>query len=353
MDTGARLLTYKFDDLFLYAAALLRAAGLDGDKPQVTARLLVAADAMGHDTHGLAQLSDYLDDIATGAMLTSGEPEILVDRPAACVWDGRTLPGVWLVDRAVRLAAERAKTHGVCAIAIRRSHHVACLATYLTTATEQGMMAIVACSDPSEARVAPFGGRRAVFMPDPIAIGIPTRSDPILIDFSTSITTMAMVARLRRTGQKFPGVWAIDADGAPTDDPNAVADGALLPVGGVDHGHKGTGLAWMVEALTQGLAGYGRADPTHGWGGSVFVQVFDPALFAGRDDFTRQTEWIAEACRATPSGDPAGTLRLPGARALAGLRRAREQGLAPRPEIMAALAPWAERFGVRPPAGAA
>jgi L-lactate dehydrogenase len=201
--------------------------------------------------------------------------------------------------------------------------------------------------------VVPFGGKRAVFMPDPIAIGIPTRSDPILIDFSTSITTLAMVARLRRNGKKFPGLWAVDANGAPTDDPNAVADGALLPVGGVDHGHKGTGLAWMVEALTQGLAGYGRADPRHGWGGSVFVQVFDPELFAGRADFTRQTEWIAEACRATPSGDPAGTLRLPGARALAGLRRAKATGLAPRPAAMAALAAWADRLGVRPPAGTA
>ena len=60
----------------------------------------------------------------------------------------------------------------------------------------------------------------------------------------------------------------------------------------------------MVEALTQGLAGYGRADPMHTWGSSVFVQVFDPELFAGRADFTRQTGWLADACRATPPRDP-------------------------------------------------
>jgi L-lactate dehydrogenase len=50
---------------------------LDGDKPQVTARLLVTADAMGHDTHGLAQLADYLEDIAACAMQRTGEPTIL------------------------------------------------------------------------------------------------------------------------------------------------------------------------------------------------------------------------------------------------------------------------------------
>jgi L-lactate dehydrogenase len=197
--------------------------------------------------------------------------------------------------------------------------------------------------------VVPFGGRRAVFMPDPIAIGIPTRSDPILIDISSSITTLAMVARARREGRRLPGPWLLDADGVPSDDPHALSGGALLPVGGLDHGHKGTGLAWMVEALTQGLAGYGRADPTHAWGGSVFVQVFDPELFAGRADFTRQTEWIADACRATTSRDPDRKVRPPGAQALAGLRWAQARGLAPRAEAMAALVPWAERLGVTPP----
>ena len=340
---------HPFDTLVGYASSLLTAAGLDADKSAVVARLLVTADAMGHDTHGLAQLPDYLDEIVTGRMRTTGEPEVLVDRPAACVWDGRTLPGVWLVDRAVRIATARAQSHGLCVITIRRSHHIACLAAYLLAATGQGMMAIIACSDPSEAQVAPHGGRRPVFMPDPIAVGIPTQGDPILVDFSTSITTAGMTARLRREKKRFPGLWALDADGRPSDDPNVMPAGALLPAGGLDHGHKGTGLAWMVEALTQGLSGYGRADPDHGWGGSVFVQVLDPALFAGRADFTRQTERIANAHRASPSRDPQRPLRLPGARALAGLRRAQSEGLTPRTDILAALEPWATRLGVTPP----
>ncbi|HEX3348651.1 MAG TPA: Ldh family oxidoreductase [Acetobacteraceae bacterium] len=342
---------YAFGHLVNHAAALLSAAGLDGDKPTVTANLLVAADAMGHDTHGLAQLPDYLDEIASGAMRPTGEPEIVVDRPSACVWDGHYLPGVWLVDRAVRLAAERAAVSGACSISIRRSHHIACLATFLTAATHQGMMAIVTCSDPSEARVVPFGGTRPVFMPDPIAIGIPTESDPILIDISTSITTLGMVARGRREGTKLPAAWVLDADGQPTDDPNMLQSGSLLPVGGLDHGHKGTGLAWMVEAMSQGLAGHGRADEPRTWGCSVFVQVFDPAMFAGGSAFTRQTEWIARACRATPSRDPDQPLRLPGARALAGLRHAKANGLSPRTGVLEALAPWAERFGLPQPVG--
>lgn len=342
---------HRFDDLVAFGAGLLGAAGLDGDKPEVVARLLVTADAMGHDTHGLALLPDYLEEIESGAMRATGEPVIVADRPAACVWDGQGLPGVWLADRAVRVAASRAAVHGVCAIAIRRSHHIACLATFLPAATEQGMMAVVTCSDPADARVAPHGGARPVFMPDPIAIGIPTRHEPVLIDISSSITTMAMTGRLRREGRRYPGLWAIDAEGRPTDDPAAAAEGALLPVGGVDHGHKGTGLAWLVEALSQGLGGFGRADRPEGWGASVFVQVFDPALFAGAEEFVRQTEWTAEACRATPPRDPARPVRVPGAQAMVGLRRGKSEGVALRSGILDALREPAARWGVVVPDG--
>jgi LDH2 family malate/lactate/ureidoglycolate dehydrogenase len=214
------------------------------------------------------------------------------------------------------------------------------------------MVAIIMSSDPSDAMVAPFGGKGAVFTPDPIAIGIPTTDDPILIDMSASITTAGMSARLRRQGGRYPGAWAIDAEGRPSDDPAVLVaepKGALLPAGGLDHGHKGYGLALMVEALTQGLSAFGRADGDGGWGASVFVQVLDPALFGGPDGFMRQTDWIADACRASAPIDPERPVRLPGAGALAGLRAAEANGVGLHPGLLDALAPYAERWGVAPP----
>jgi LDH2 family malate/lactate/ureidoglycolate dehydrogenase len=343
---------YRFDTLVQFGRALLANAGLDGDKPAVISEMLVTADAMGHTTHGLAQLGDYLEEIEAGAMTTTGEPDIVADRSAAAVWDGRRLPGVWLTHKAVSLASERAKDHGLCAVTIRRSHHIACLATFLPLATRQGLLVMVASSDPSSAAVAPFGGRNPVFTPDPIAVGIPTSGDPVLIDMSSSITTAGMSARLRKSGGRFPGLWAIDAGGRPTDDPMALVGdkpGTLLLTGGLDHGHKGYGMALMVEALTQALSGYGRADGETGWGASVFVQVFDPELFGGRDAFLRQTDWIAEACRAAEPIDPARPVRLPGAAAVAGLRAARRDGLTLHPGIMDGLLPWAAKLGVAAP----
>ena len=71
-------------------------------------------------------------------------------------------------------------------------------------------MILLTCSDPSEASVAPFGGLSALFTPDPIAVGIPTDGEPILVDMSASITTNGMTARLRGQGRRFPGRWAHD-----------------------------------------------------------------------------------------------------------------------------------------------
>jgi LDH2 family malate/lactate/ureidoglycolate dehydrogenase len=259
---------------------------------------------------------------------------------------------VWLTDQALRLACDRAALHGLCAISIRRSHHIACLAAFLPIATERGLVAMIMSSDPSDAMVAPFGGRDAVFTPDPIAIGIPTGGDPILIDMSSSITTAGLSARLRREGRRYPGAWAIDAAGRASDDPAVLlADppGALLPAGGLDHGHKGYGLALMVEALTQGLSGYGRADGATGWGASVFVQAFDPALFGGAEAFARQTAHLAALCRASPAIDPARPVRLPGEGALGAARDAALHGLALHPGVLEALGPYAARWSIRPP----
>ncbi len=343
---------YKAEELIDYAAALFAAAGCDGDKPRTIAAGLVEADLLGHTTHGLQLAGTYLGELESGAMAARGEPEVVANRGAAVTWDGRRLPGVWLAAKAVDLACDRTPTFGTATVVIRRSHHVGCLAAFLQRATDRGLMITIASSDPAVATVAPYGGRTAVYTPDPLAVGIPTDADPILIDISASITTNGMAGRLRREGKRFPAVWALDAAGNPTDDPNAPfanPPGTLLPVGGTDHGHKGYGLALMVEALTQGLGGFGRSQMPTQWGGSVFVQVLDPSAFGGSAEFARETGWLATACRASapvPGGEP---VRLPGERGLARKRRALAEGVEVYPGILDALAPLAAKYNVNPP----
>jgi LDH2 family malate/lactate/ureidoglycolate dehydrogenase len=332
-----------------FATDLLARAGLEVDKAAAVADVLVEGDLLGHTTHGLALLPAYLAEVEKGAMTKAGEPEVVSDFPAAVTWDGKRLPGPWLVLRALVLAAARARQLGSGTVVIRRSHHIACLAAYLQRVTEQGLMVLLSCSDPNVCSVAPFGGRREVFTPNPLAAAWPTEGDPVILDVSMSITTNALTRRLHAEGKRFPGAWALTAEGEPTDDPGALytnPPGTLLPTGGIDHGHKGYAFALLAEALTGGLAGHGRADPGEGWGATVFVQVMDPACYGGAEAFRRQTEQVAANCRATPPRPGFERVRLPGA---SGIRRRAEQlaqGVELHPSILPALQPWAARLDV-------
>ena len=153
-------------------------------------------------------------------------------------------------------------------------------------------------------------------------------------------------------GVRFEQPWLMDGAGQPTTDPRVLEQttprGSLLLLGGAEYGHKGFGLALMVEALTQGLAGHGRLDAPNRWGANVFLQVMDPDAFAGRDNFLAQMDFIGDACRASQPVQPDGMVRLPGDQASGNIRKAREQGIALSEATLANLAACASRLGVPP-----
>ena len=343
---------YASEALQKFSRELLTRAGLETAMASVVADVLIEGDLLGHDTHGLALLPGYLRELEAGTMAKSGKHRIIEERPASALWDGDRLPGPWLTRLAINDAIDKARACGTGTVVIRRSHHIACLAAYLMGATERGFVLLLSCSDPNAASVAPHGGTRAVFTPDPIAFGSPTQGDPVLIDLSASLTTNGMTARLHKRGERLAHPWLLTAGGEVTDDPDVLFSeprGTILPTGGVDAGHKGYALALMVEILTGGLAGFGRADAKQGWGATVFVQAIDPAAFGGLASFVRQAEWIAHACRNNPPRAGVDAVRLPGERGLARRRDQLTQGVALHAEILPALELWSTKLSVSMP----
>lgn len=345
-------LRYPAPDLVAFANGLLRRAGARDDIAATVADVLVTGDLLGHTTHGLGLLAPYLGELEKGTMTASGEPQVMNARAASELWDGGRLPGPWLTMRAMDRAMAMAKDAGTGTVVIRRSHHIACLAAYLLHASERGMVGIVQSSDPILAAVVPHGGITPIVTPNPIAVGIPTSGDPILVDVSTSITSMGFIRQRRDAGEKLPGEWVIDAEGRATDDPNVVfaePKGALLPLGGLDAGYKGFGLALMIESLTAGLSAFGRADPAESWGANVFVQALDPDAFGGRAELIRQTDRLVELSHASKPRPGIERVRVPGE---AGMRRHAEQtrlGVALYPAIMPSLTTWSAKYGIAPP----
>jgi len=211
---------------------------------------------------------------------------------------------------------------------------------------------VLMCSDPSVKGVAPYGGTEPAFTPNPIAYGIPTDGDPILIDISASTTTHGQCMRLNSRGEKFSYDCLLTPDGQPTNDPGVMFEdppGTILPVGGLDIGHKGFALAIMVEALTAALGGHGRSDAPERWGGSVFLQIIDPEFFGGREFFGRETGWFAEMCRRNRPRPGKGPVQMPGDRALALRREQLERGVELHPSVVSGIEKWAREHGVPAP----
>ena len=341
---------YAADRLHRYASALLQKAGMHAEPAECVADTLVQGDLLGHDTHGLALLAGYLKELETGSMRPHGAPQVVSDKPAALLWDGQRLPGPWLMKLAMDTLTPLARELGVSSLVIRRSHHIACLAVYLLRALQDDMLMVLACSDANSASVAPFGGTQAVFTPNPLALGFPLSHDSgVMVDISASITTNGMSNRKHKAGEKYAHDVLIDAQGKPSNDPALLFNdppGTLLPVGGLSHGHKGYGLALLVESLTGGLAGHGRADPKEGWGATVHISLYDLKAFGGRTDFLRQMDTVAERCRTNKPIDPQHPVRLPGERGLARRAQQLKEGVQLHPSILPSLQDYAQKYKV-------
>jgi uncharacterized oxidoreductase len=105
--------------------------------------------------------------------------------------------------------------------------------------------------------VAPFGGLAGRLATNPISIAVPSDAGaPLLLDFATSVTPEGKVRTMLTAGQELPPGWIVDHRGQPSTNPADLYGpprGALLPFGG----HKGFGLAMLIDALAGGLSGAG------------------------------------------------------------------------------------------------
>ncbi len=340
---------YPAAALIDFANQVCMARGMAPGPARDVAEVLVEGDLMGHDTHGLQLLTPYLNSLASGAMAGDATIDVIASRAVTETWDGHYLPGPYLVRRALERATQMAREYGTGTIAIRHSSHIGALAAYLEAPAREGFMVQLVCSDPSVASVAPFGGSQPLFTPNPMAWGIPTSSVPIMIDISASTTTNGMSDRLHKAGQLGEHSWWLDADGQPTSDPavlTAKPPGSLLPLGGLDAGHKGFSLALFVEAMTAGLAGHGRADQPETWGATVNLQVTDVEAFGGVSAFARQTDWLVEQSVANKPADPQNPVRVPGQRALQRKQEQLAEGVLLHPVIVPALKALAEDANV-------
>lgn len=311
-DAGrVRLAVVEARELALRA---LRGGGFDAEDASALAEHMVDAALCGYEYSGLPKI---LNVVEFRRRRPPPRPlRLRRETPMSALFDGGGRNGMYTVKRATDEAILRARATGFAIVGVNNTWMSGRSAHYVEAIARAGLVGIHTVS--ARHVVAPPGGARASMGTNPIAFGFPTEGDPLLVDVGMSTLMFTDLALRVRRGEALPPGLAIDAQGAPTEDPAAAQQGAVLFFGA----HKGFALALAMQAL--GILAGAAEDPDQA---GYLVMAFKPDLLVPLDDYRRALAASLAAVKATPRLPGISHIRLPSERSYAERARNLREGV--------------------------
>jgi delta1-piperideine-2-carboxylate reductase len=304
----------------------LEAGGLCAPQAEALARILAACERDGCKSHGVYRVEGCLRTLKAGKVDRKALPDLSTDETAIVRVDARGGFSSLAFETALPALVERCRRHGLAAMVVTNCTHFTALWPEIEALAAENLAGMAMC--PSYAVVAPAGGTRPLLGTNPLAFGWPRPGrPPYVFDIATSVAARGEIELHRLAGTPLPEGWALDASGAPTTDPEAALQGAMLPFGA----HKGSAIATMIELLAGAMIGDLTSAEALDWLGTAalaprhgeLVLAFDPVRFAGaaRPSPFARAETLFEAI----AGQGA---RLPSERRFAARARSEAEGIA-------------------------
>ncbi len=270
--SGKAPIAVNTDALRAFCARVFVKLDVPPSDAEITADVLVSASLRGVDSHGVARLRRYVQGLQDGLMLAHAQERVITETNATALIDAGGGLGQPVSYRAMQHAIEKAADHGVGLVAVRNSNHYGIAGYYAMMALPHDMIGMSLTN--ADVSVLPTFGLFPMLGTNPIAVAAPAGQErPFVLDMATSVVAVGKIVMADRHGRQIPEGWATDETGAPTTDPGRVLDnrlhrrgGGALPLGGLGEllgGHKGYGLALMVEILSGILPGAAYADSTY------------------------------------------------------------------------------------------
>lgn len=303
------------------ATRAFRAHGISERDAELTAEVLVSADARGKHSHGLLRLPRFVRGIKHRNVDPNGKIRVEGDGAVTLMAGGSRL-GPVVATEAVGEAMARADTHGIGAVGVHDSNHLGMLGYYTDQTRREGYVALGMTN--TEPAIPPYGGAEPILGTNPLAVGLPT-DPPFNLDMSTSAISRGEVLHRKEAGERLPEGVALDVDGVPTRDPAAALDGTILPFGGP----KGSGLAVAIEVLAGALVGAAMGEDVTGTyhtedpctKGDLFVVVDPDALTTG---FVDRANTFLRTLKESDKAEGFDEIRLPGESSVKADRTAEE-----------------------------
>lgn len=350
MSIGAQLPRVSISKLHAFTKAAFVSAGLNPTDASVGADVLVTTDAWGVFTHGTKNLRGYLRRLQAGGLQASARPAIVQQGAAWAVINGNAALGMITSVFAMQTAIAKAKQSGIAFVGVRNSSHYGAAGYYTWLAAREGLIGLSMANDiPS---VAAPGSRAAITGSNPLAYAVPAGKHGTMgLDMSIATVAGGKVYAARQRGEAIPGTWLVGADGKPTTDPSGYPEtGALQPAAG----HKGYGLALLIEMLAGNLSGAGITKEVGSWifgdptqptnHGAAFVAI-DVRQMTSLQTFTERSEALIDEIHGAPRADGVDRIYVPGEMEWERYDHAQTAGIALPSDVVASLREAAKLSG--------
>ena len=247
--------TVSFDRLKAFIGEALARLGLPDLDAMTVAALMAEADLQGSDGHGVSRLPQYARRIKAGGFNVRPDIRVAREHASTALLNGDNGMGHLVMKRAAEIAVEKARTTGIAWVNSQFSNHAGPASLYATMPLKHDMIGLYFAVGNAN-HLPPWGGLDMLLSTNPIAAAIPAGEEqPIVLDMATTVAAYGKVKTKALRGEMMPQGWMIDRAGQPLTDPKRADEGMLLPLGGMEAGYKGYGLAMIIGLLAGTLGG--------------------------------------------------------------------------------------------------
>ena len=292
---------------------ILQKAGANSDEANIVVIELLDANLVGHDSHGVIRLKQYVDSITAGEIKPGADIQTILATPGITVIDGNFNFGQVIAARALETGQEEASKSGAHTVLCRNTNHVGRLGSYTRKAAKEGFAALMAVNGPGNFSVIPWGGLDPRLGTNPISLAAPCKEDPLVLDMTTSATAEGKIRVASQAGDLLSEGLIVNEDGDAVTDPNAFYQGgAILPLGGA-LGFKGYGLGAMLDIFCGVLSGSGiaREDVAPSTNG-VWLQLIDIKQVVPAQDYESMIDTYVKWIKSSRTAPGVEEILLPG-----------------------------------------
>ncbi len=245
------------DALYELVHQIFLKEGLPEEDAKTVTEVLLTADIRGIDSHGVARIGYYVMKLQNGTINKHPNITIVNENETCALVDGDDGMGPVVGKRSMEIAIEKAEKYGSGFVSVRKSNHYGIAGYYTMMALEHDMIGISTTN--AVCMVAPTFSSEQMLGTNPISVSFPCAEEkPWILDMATSTAPFGKLEIAMKNNSNVTLGWVQDSEGRPWDDPQApIKGGALTPLGATYEmsGHKGYGLATLVDILSAVLSG--------------------------------------------------------------------------------------------------